>query len=327
MISPPPITGCLSTRLLAIEIGGSKLQVCVGTEQGQILARERRAINPAHGAEGIRAQIAECLKSLTAAHSPSAIGVGFGGPVDWRTGRIVCSHHIAGWNGFQLSEWLEKLTGTPVCIENDANAAALGESRFGAGRGAGSVFYVTVGSGVGGGLVSEGRIFHGTSPGEAEIGHLRLNQNGRTPENSCSGWSLNRRIREAIANNSASDLAARVKSDPGHEARHLGPAMAAGDDLASEILNEAAGYLAYALSHVTHLFHPEMIVIGGGVSLIGEPFRSAVAQHLNALLMEAFQPGPRIALASLGEDAVPAGCLALAFDFLSNPNTQTLTSP
>lgn len=327
MTSHPAHFDPAGTRLLAIEIGGSKLQVCAGNAQGQIFARERRVIQPAQGADGIRAQLTECLKLMTVAHRPAAIGVGYGGPVDWRSGRIACSHHIPGWEGFHLADWLQELCGVPVCVDNDANVAALGESRFGAGRGAGSMFYVTVGSGVGGGLVSEGRIFHGASPGEAEIGQLRLDGTGRTTESFCSGWSLNRRIREVIAKNPGGDLAARVKADPGHEARHLGPALAAGDALARQILDEAAASLAHALSHVTHLFHPEMIVLGGGVALIGDTFRTAVAQHLRPLLMDVFQPGPRVALSALREDAVPAGALALASDFLSNPPQKPWNSP
>jgi glucokinase len=327
MTSPPANSDSAGARLLALEIGGSKLQVCAGNAHGKIFARERRVINPAQGAEGIRAQLSECLKLLTPAHPPAAIGVGYGGPVDWRSGRIVCSHHIPGWEGFPLAAWLQESGGVPVCVENDANVAALGESRFGAGRGAGSMFYVTVGSGVGGGLVSEGRIFHGASPGEAEIGHLRLDAAGRTTESFCSGWSLNRRIRQAVAENSGGDLAARVKADPGHEARHLGPALAAGDALARQILDEAAASLALALSHVTHLFHPEVIVLGGGVALIGDAFRSAVEHHLRPRLMDVFQPGPRLELSALREDAVPAGALALTSDFLSNHHRNPWSSP
>lgn len=128
----------------------------------------------------------------------------------------------------------------PVFVENDANVAALGEALVGAGRGCNPVFYVNVGSGVGGGLVCDGRVFHGFAPGEAEIGHLWLDGTGQTPEDCCSGWSLDRRVREAIAAEPQSTLAQRVAAAPGHEARHLGPALAAGDALAARILDEAA---------------------------------------------------------------------------------------
>ncbi len=313
-LSPQPRSSVAddSTRFAAIEIGGTKLQLAVGTAAGRIFARRRFTVDAAAGAEGIRARIAEAMPALIEEWRPLAVGVGFGGPVDWRTGRIVLSHHVQGWSGFALGDWLAERCGLPIFVENDANAAALAEASFGVGRGSNPVFYVTVGSGVGGGLVCDGRVFHGCTPGESEIGHLRLDASGRTPEDYCSGWSLDRRIREAVAHAPQCALARRVAAAPGHEARHLGPAIADGDALAARILDEAAQNLALALSHVTHLFHPEAIVLGGGVSLLGEPWRHGVARHLRGFVMDAFQPGPRVALAALGEDAVPAGALALA---------------
>lgn len=301
-----------SSPLLAIEIGGTKLQMVVGTCDGVILERRRFSVDGDRGAEGIRECIASALPELLEQWRPEAVGVGYGGPVNWRTGRIVKSYHLSGWNDFPLAEWLRDLSGLPVFVENDGNVAALGEALHGAGRGCDPVFYVTAGSGVGGGLACERRIFHGFTPGEAEIGHLLLERDGQTPEDCCSGWSLNRRIREEIVAEPESALAKLVASAPGNEARHLGAALAAGDALAARILDVAAQRLALALSHVVHLCHPEVIVLGGGVSLLGEPWRAAVARHLRHFVMDAFQPGPRVALAALREDAVPVGALALA---------------
>ena len=315
--------GCISAcPLLAIEIGGTKLQLVVGTGEGLILARRRFGVEKDRGAEGIRECIKAALPELLKQGMPKAIGVGYGGPVHWRTGRIVKSYHVTGWNDFPLAEWLHDLSGLPVFVENDANVAALGEALCGAGQGCEPVFYVTTGSGVGGGLASEGRIFHGFTPGEAEIGHLLLERGGPTPEDRCSGWSLNRRIREEIVTQPESALARLVASAPGDEARHLGAALAVGDALAARILDEAAQWLALALSHVVHLCHPEVIVLGGGVSLLGEPWREAVARHLRHFVMDAFQPGPRVALSALREDAVPVGALALAAQrsLSQNPN-------
>lgn len=297
---------------VGIEIGGTKLQVVVGTATGRILDRHRFSVVAAAGAEGIRSQLASALPALVLKHRPRAVGVGYGGPVNWRTGRVVKSYHVPGWQDFPLGAWLSELTGVPVFPDNDANIAALGEALAGAGRGCSPVFYVTVGSGVGGGLVHEGRIFHGFVAGEAEIGHLRLDSTGITPEDCCSGWSLDRRIREAVSESPGGDLARRVTADPGNEARHLSAALASGDALANQVLDEAVEKLALALSHSVHLFHPEVIVLGGGVSLLGEPFRAAVAKRLRRFVMDAFQPGPRVVLASLREDAVPVGALAFA---------------
>jgi glucokinase len=298
---------------VAIEIGGTKLQLAVGTSAGEILDRQRFAVDPAAGAAGIREEIAAALPGIVAQWRPAAIGVGYGGPVDRRTGHVVKSHHVSGWEGFPLGEWLADIAGLPVAVDNDANVAALGEALHGAGRGCDPVFYVTLGSGVGGGLVCGGRIFHGAGMGEAEIGHLRLGPAGEITEYYCSGWSLDRRIREAAAKAPASPLARLVQASPGQGAHHLGPALAAGDPLAAEILDGAAEKLALALSHVGHLCHPQVIVLGGGVALLGEPLRQAVATHLGRFMMEALRPGPRVALTTLREDAVPVGAIALAF--------------
>jgi len=302
-------------HFLAIEIGGTKLQVCAGTADGAIVARARFAVDRAGGGEGIRAQIIGALPDLIAKWSPRAIGVGYGGPVDWKTGRIKCSHHIAGWDNFPLGDWLREGTSLPVFVENDANVAALGEAVHGAGRDANPVLWVNSGSGVGGGLVVDGHIYHGAVPGEIEIGHIRLERDGTIVEDRCSGWAVDRAVRDAVKEDPQSVLAQlAAKSEPG--ARILAPAIAAGCPFADRILTGAMDELAFALSHAVQLLHPEMIVVGGGLGLIGEPLRARLAAALPRWVMDAFAPGPRIELAALGEDAVPVGALALCLSSL-----------
>ncbi len=302
-------------HFLAIEIGGTKLQVCAGTADGAIVARVRFAVDRAGGGEGIRAQIIGALPELIAKWGPRAIGVGYGGPVDWKTGRIKCSHHIAGWDNFPLGDWLREGTSLPVFVENDANVAALGEAVHGAGRDANPVLWVNSGSGVGGGLVVDGHIYHGAVPGEIEIGHIRLERDGTIVEDRCSGWAVDRAVRDAVKEDPQSVLAQlAAKSEPG--ARILAPAIAAGCPLADRILTGAMDELAFALSHAVQLLHPEMIVVGGGLGLIGEPLRARLAAALPRWVMDAFAPGPRIELAALGEDAVPVGALALCLSSL-----------
>jgi glucokinase len=295
---------------LAIEIGGTKLQVCAGDATGAILDRRRFAVDRAAGGEGIRAQIAGVLPELIAQWKPSAVGTGYGGPVDWRTGRIKCSHHIAGWDDFPLGDWLRERTGLPCFVENDANTAALGEALHGAGRGANPVLWVNAGSGVGGGLVVDGRLYHGAMPGEIEIGHVRLERDGTIVEDRCSGWAVDCAIREAVKNEPQSVLA-KIAAGTKPDARCLVPALDAMCRVADRILTDAASELAFALSHAVQLLHPEVIVVGGGLSLIGEPLRARIAAALPRWVMDAFAPGPRIALAGLGEDSVPVGALAL----------------
>lgn len=302
----------MQAPLLAVEIGGTKLQLVLGDESARILERRRLTVAPAAGAAGIRRQIEQALPELLRDRGIKAAGVGFGGPVDWRNGRLACSHQIEGWSGFELATWLRSLAGAPVAADNDANVAALGEALHGAGRGSSPVFYVTLGSGVGGGLVVNGGIYHGARPGEAEVGHLRLDRQGTILESRCSGWAVDARIRALKATHPGSALAGMIGERAGGEARHLPAAVAQGDPAAERILRETAADLAYGLSHVVHLFHPELIILGGGLSGIGEPLRAAVEQALAPFLMEVFRPGPRLALAALGEDAVPVGALEFA---------------
>src|SRR5204863_1480470 len=153
-----------------IEIGGTKLQLVTGDENGKILDRQKLAVETGKGASGIGRQIEKALPELLAGRKPVAIGVGVGGPVDWKTGQICRSHQIEGWSEFDLGGWLQHLIGVPVQVDNDANVGALGEATHGAGVGCNPVFYVTLGSGVGGGLVVDGNIYHGAAHGESEIG-------------------------------------------------------------------------------------------------------------------------------------------------------------
>src|SRR5438477_12130860 len=197
-------------NLLGLEIGGTKLQIVVGDGSAKIIDRRRRISDRARRGGGIREQIREALAELIPEAKPSAVGVGFGGPVDWKTGVICRSHQIEGWAEFKLRDWLQTLSGLPVCVDNDANTATFGEALHGAGVGLNPVFYVTLGSGVGGGLVVDGQIYHGATPGEAEIGHVRLDRHGTVVEARCSGWAIDSRIRELKSKQPESALARLV---------------------------------------------------------------------------------------------------------------------
>jgi glucokinase len=297
---------------LGIEIGGTKLQIVLGDESAKIHERFRFSVSANEGANGICRQIEISLREILQKIKPTGVGVGFGGPVDWKTGKICCSHQVEGWSDFPMGDWLRSLANVPVCVDNDANVAALAEAIHGARKKFNPVFYVTLGSGVGGGLVVDRKIYHGAKPGESEIGHLRLDKSGRIVESSCSGWAVDKKICAAISKNKNNALAKLVGKSSGGEARFLKSALDQNDSSAQKILDETAEDLAFGLSHVVHLFHPEIIVLGGGLSLIGEPLRSAVEKFLQPFLMDAFAPGPKISLAKFCEDAVPVGALELA---------------
>ena len=297
---------------IGLEIGGTKLQVVAGDRDGRIERRWRAKVDPSAGGARICRQLLEGLATIREGTVAIGLGAGFGGPVDARAGRICRSHQIDGWEDFDLGQWLARETGLPCRVENDSNLAALAEATLGAGAGCNPVFYFNLGSGVGGGLVVDGAIYHGLAPGEAEFGHLRLDRTGSTVESRCSGWAIDRRIRTAGDSRPDSALAAMIGREEGGEARHLPAALAAGDKEARLILTELAEDLAFALSHVIHLLHPRVIVLGGGLSMIGEPLRDAIAKALPRHVMGAFASTIDLRLPALGEDAVPVGALRLA---------------
>src|SRR5688500_10561946 len=143
---------------IGIEIGGTKLQLVAGDASANVLARFRATADRTSGRPGIQRQLEAGLDELSAGRTVAAVGVGFGGTIDVRTGRIARSHQVEGWEDFPLRDWLaERTAGAPVVVENDSNTAALGEAVSGAGRGFDTVFYCNFGSGVGGGLRPEER--------------------------------------------------------------------------------------------------------------------------------------------------------------------------
>lgn len=296
---------------VGIEIGGTKLQIATGDPHtGKIDQIYRYRVEKALGAEGILAQIKKTLRALP--YPPTRIGVGFGGPVNRTTGVIATSHQIGGWSGFELLNWFKTRFKVPVFMDNDANVAALGEAHFGAGKAYKQVFYITLGSGVGGGLVCNGNLYHGNAPGESEVGLLQLDRKGNNLESFCSGWALDAKIRQLLPDlPNESILKQLVGSQQSGEAQFVLPALNQSDNHAAELLSEYADTLAWGLSHVVHLFNPQIIVLGGGVSLIGEALRERVQEALPKYLVKAFQPGPLVALAELKEETVLVGALCL----------------
>lgn len=303
-----------ATPLLGIEIGGTKLQLAISAEPGRVDELARLDVGPG-GAAGIRAAIESVLPILLDGRRVRAAAIGFGGPVDRATGTVATSHQVGGWDDFPLADWLSRLVGNaPVAIENDSNAAALGEAIHGAGRGCDPVFYFNAGTGIGGGLVVGGRLYHARPPGEVEFGHLRLDRAGTTLEDRCAGVAVDRLVREAVARDPTSILAERVRSQPhpGGEARHLGPAADADDPAAIALLASVGDDISWALSHAVHLLHPQVIVFGGGLSLVGSRLIGVISERLRTYTMRAFHPVPMIRPAGLAELAVPIGALELA---------------
>lgn len=307
---------------LGIEIGGTKLQTALVDTAGVVHRRSAGSVDHGAGAEGIRAvlarQLAEALDAVGERRGAIVgVGIGFGGPVDRRAGVVAHSFHVGGWGRFPLAEWVRArlagvLADVPVHLENDANAAALAEATVGAGRGHRVVFYTNAGSGIGAGLTVDGRLYHGRHSGEMELGHVRLAPDGGILEERASGWAIDRAVAAEVRRDPGGILGRGVAAGAAPTARCLPAALAVGDPAATQILSSAAGHYAHALSHVVHLLNPDLIVLGGGVAAIGEPWRAAVADRLAGLLMRPLCPPPPVVLAALGEDVVPVGAALVA---------------
>lgn len=320
--------------LLGVEIGGTKLQLGLGRGDGRLVALERRVIDPAQGAQGILNQIREVYSLLRARADHDGLGpvagagVGYGGPVDVSAGRVVRSFQIAGWDDFPLADWLIRNLSIPCAeIQNDADTAGLAEARFGAGRGLSPILYVTVGSGIGGALVIDGRIYPGAGRGAAEIGHLQVAVESddrlqlRELEQVASGWGIGREaatVARRLIMEGRSDWSV-LRSADGDPDRITGLLVAQaarhGDPIASRIMLQARHAIVFALQQAIVLVAPRRIILGGGVSLIGEehwyePIRRLVDQGV----FPPFRSSYDIKAPALGEEVVVHGAIALASD-------------
>lgn len=337
---------------LGIEIGGTKLQLGVGPGQGKpFVALERREIVAADGAEGIRKQILETAPQLIKQHDVQRTGIGFGGPVDPTTGNTIKSHQVTGWDAFPLVSWSQDELGRPTVIGNDCNVAALAEATYGAGQGARRVFYVTVGTGVGGGFVIDQKLYGDDRPAVAEIGHLRPGLHKDRPEATvealASGWGIAATAHERILGRVSRHLpsqrgeataftAAEIRDlldsanaaaeESAHEllrlcdfdlesltAKLVGEATADGNELAEEILQQACEALGWAIAQVVTLLAPEKIVLGGGVTLIGEThYLKPLRAHIERFVFPPLAKSYECVAAQLGEDVVVHGAISIA---------------
>ncbi len=311
--------------LLGVEFGGTKLQLGLGSGDGRLLALERRSVQPGRGALGIREQFVEAAGVLLGrvgkeASDLTAIGIGFGGPVDSVRGVVTASNQVEGWTGFPIVTWMREHLGVrPVVLANDADTAALGEARFGAGVGCNPVLYVTIGSGIGGGLVIDGAVYRGSGRWAMEIGHLVVEDAGpaiTTLENQASGWSIARQAGELLDRSVPGPLLRLCEGDPTRITCELvARAATEGDRVARRALDLARKAMGQALAHAINLLAPQRIILGGGVSLIGEAdWFDPIRRETDKRVFPPFRGSYDIRPARLGEEVVVHGALALAWD-------------
>jgi glucokinase len=310
--------------LLALDYGGTKHTAALLRRGETDWAAHARVYSPP-GANGAydRATMLRMARDLLA-RTPgrlAAIGVSFGGPVDAPRGLVRLSHHVPGWEETPLRDQLQAELGAPATVDNDANVAALGEWRQGAGQGCASVFYATVSTGVGGGWVLNGRIWGGADGMAGEIGHVVVRPGGMAcvcrrqgcVEAEACGTGIARAARARLAAEPGAGQALRALAggDVGAvTAQHVAQAAEAGDRLAVEVLEHAGRMLGLGLATAAGLMNPERIVLGGGVTKSGERWWRAVRETARANTL----PEARVEIvpAALGDDAPLWGAIALA---------------
>jgi glucokinase len=306
---------------IGIDLGGTQVRAGL-VRDGVVLARAARPTDTAGGPAAVLVQFDALIAEVgaTTAVAPVGIGMCAPGPLDSLTGVVLDIPTLPGWRDFPVRDALAERYGLPALLENDGIAAAFGEWRYGAGRGAQNLVYVTISTGIGGGVVADGRLLHGRRGMAGHVGHLRLAPEGpRCPcggigcfEAFASGSALGRRAREAAAR-SDGFLAEAAKRER-IEARHTVAGARVGDRVCRALLDEEADYLAQGFISLVHLFSPELIVLGGGVSqafdLIGERLVAGVREGV----MPAFRD-VRIVPAALGDNCGLIGAAALATQF------------
>jgi glucokinase len=243
------------------------------------------------------------------------IGIGFGGLVDVNRGLVLKSFQIDGWDNFPLKQWAEEQWGKPVVLQNDASTAAIAESTHGSGRGYSRIFYITLGSGIGGGWVVNGQIDGGQGYGAAEIGHMYVpHPNTGIPtelEQICSGWSIGHRARLAAELNPKSKMTEIAGAIKKIDAKVVYLAAESDDETAKLILEETCQTLGLAISNVIALLHPDCVIIGGGVSLMGSLFWDHLQREAENRTIPLFYSRTEIVKAELGENVVVIGALCL----------------
>ena len=311
--------------VVAIDLGGTKiLSLCVDRDL-KIVGEDRRPTEAGLGRDAVIDRMVESAQAAAAGRSAQGIGISCPGPSDPRRGIVTTPPNLPGWHNVPLAELVRQRTGIPTWIENDANAGALAEFRLGAGRGSQHMILVAAGTGIGGGLVLDGRLYHGATGGAGELGHMQLDPRGRLCncgrrgclEALASGSALDAYARD-IAAQQPDGLVAQIARREGEEpsARILDLATAAGDAAAREALERAGAYLGSGLTNLVDLFNPDVIAIGGSVrksevymkTALAVPPREAFPQHAADV---------RIVEAELGDDAPAMGAAIVAWEMLT----------
>jgi glucokinase len=298
------------THAIGVDVGGTKILAGVVSREGEVVRRHEMT-TPLASQEALLHGLEDAVAAVRGG-GVGAVGFGLPAPIDQRSGRVVQAVNIP-LADVELREQLRRRIGLPVALANDAQAAAIGEWRAGAGRGANDLVMLTLGTGVGGGLVLDGKPYRGGTGAGGELGHVVVVHDGPPCQGTCTG----RGHLEAVASGHAASEAARKAFGPAADAHRLIRLADEGDATAREILDRIGRYLGSALGSFVNVFNPELIVIGGGFGVAAWDYLLPSAEEV--MRREALRPGRdqvRIVRAALGTAAGLIGAAFVGFEAL-----------
>jgi glucokinase len=306
-----------------VDLGGTNIRAAMfPTAEPTPSAIVRVPTRAAEGPDAVIGRIIGAIEEVSSGVGDGIrIGVGAPGLIDPHRGVIVEAPNLTGWVNIPLRDQLERHFECPVALGNDANLAALGEWRHGAGRGTHNLLFLILGTGIGGGVIIDDRLLVGARGLAGELGHMTIVADGPLcgcgkrghVEALAAGPAIARRARERIAAGAASSLGSGATKAAEITAEDVAAAAIAGDRLAREVLAEAGAALGLHLANLVHAFDPEMIVFGGGVSQIGAPLFEPMEESLRRnVLHPAYLEGLKLERSALGDDAGLIGAMVLA---------------
>lgn len=313
----------MSTKLLGVDLGGTQIRAALATSEGVMARRVATRTRADEGPEAVIGRIFGQIEAAMGGETVAAIGLGAPGPTDPYEGVVLVAPNMPGWHNVPLRRLLQERFGVPAFIGNDANVAGLAELRYGAGRETSHMIYITVSTGIGGGVISGRRLLLGRQGLAGEIGHVTIDLSGEnlgqhevgTLEGLASGPNLARRARRGLAEGARSVLTEWVNGDlEAVTPQLLQQAAAAGDNFALDQFSLTGRYLGVGITNLLHTFNPQRIVIGGSVWMHAHPYmvESMWATIRRRAQSPHYWDALEIVPAQLGDDVGLLGAIALA---------------
>jgi len=316
--------------VLAIDLGGTKIITAIISVKGQMIAKDYYPTLASEGPRAVIERIFSAIDRLLGLRNidPSqlhSISIAAAGAIDMEKGIITLSPNLPGWSNISLRDIVKERYKVDTFLINDASAAVIGEHRLGAGKGTHNLIYITVSTGIGSGIIVDGKLYSGSSGAAGEIGHTTIDVNG--PKCSCGNFGCWEMLgsgtavaKEAVKRISRGERSSLIEMVGGKieniTAETVGTAAQAGDSLASEVISRAATYLGISMVNLVNIFNPEMIIVGGGMAKMGDLLLNPARQVVRERAFQLSARAVRIVPTRLGDDAGVLGAAIFARQLL-----------